>query len=260
MAEPAAASDGVSRRLLTPSELGTKEYWDQAYSRELHNHQEDADDEGTVWFSESGAEEAMLAQLNALNEDGLLCRHESRETDDAKSGPASRFLDLGTGNGHLLFALREEDDDGNSWGGEMIGVDYSETSIQLAKQIAAQKDAEHIDFEQWDLLAEPPGPWLKDGFDVALDKGTFDAISLMSSSAEARHPCETYREKVVPLIKPGGFLCITSCNWTKGELLDWLAPGAGALVFHSEAKYPTFTFGGQTGQSIVTLVFRKAEA
>jgi EEF1A lysine methyltransferase 2 len=233
--------------------------WDNAYSRELQNYEEDADDEGTVWFSESGAEEAILAQLSSLEEDGLLRRHDLDSSDGTvASGKASRFLDLGTGNGHLLFAIREEDDEGNSWAGEMVGVDYSETSVQLARRIAGQKEAELITFEQWDLLADPPGPWLKDGFDVVLDKGTFDAVSLMETSADGLHPCETYREKIGPLIKPGHFLCVTSCNWTKAELLDWLAPNTGSLRLHSEAKYPTFTFGGKTGQSIVTLVFRKA--
>jgi len=79
----------------------------------------------------------------------------------------------------------------------------------------------------------------------------------MPSASDATHPCDIYREKVVPLIKPGCFLFITSCNWTKDELLDWLAPQDGQLSYYSEAKYPTFTFGGQTGQTIVTLVLRK---
>ncbi|KAK5122215.1 hypothetical protein LTR85_004125 [Meristemomyces frigidus] len=242
----------VRRRLLDPSELGTKD-WDEAYSRELQNNADDADDEGTVWFSESGAEEAILKQLAALEEQKLLRRELAADSQQAPS----RFLDLGTGNGHLFFSLREEDEEGKCWNGEMVGVDYSETSVQLARRIASQKSAESVRFEQWDLLSDHPGSWLMDGFDVVLDKGTFDAISLMPYSENSRHPCEVYRGRVVPLIRPGGFLAITSCNWTKGELMDWLAPHNGELRYHSEAKYPTFTFGGQTGQSIVTLTLRK---
>lgn len=177
------------------------------------------------------------------------------------------FLDLGTGNGHMLFVLREdEDEDGEvRWkGGRMVGVDYSPKSVELARQLDAQRreDAEspstEILFEQWDLLGEEPGDWFQDGFDVVLDKGTFDAISLMPHEGASPHPCEVYREKVVPLIKPGRFLLITSCNWTKDELISWLAPKGGALDLFDEAKYPTFTFGGQTGQSVVTLVFKRA--
>jgi hypothetical protein len=120
-------------------------------------------------------------------------------------------------------------------------------------------DLAQIVFEQWDLLSEAPGSWLGDGFNVVLDKGTFDAISLMPHSGSPPHPCEIYREKVTALIKPGSFLFITSCNWTKEELLDWLACEGSQLEFYDEAKYPTFTFGGQTGQSVVTVVFRRSE-
>ena len=230
--------------------------WDNAYSRELINHEDDADDEGTVWFSESNAESAISKVLGKLASKGLLDRG-ARDPSTEQSTPRSgaRFLDLGTGNGHLLHHLQEEDDDDEIWAGEMVGVDYSETSVDLARRIAQQKGASSISFELWDLLAEAPGDWLKTGFDVVLDKGTFDAISLMESVEGAGHPCEVYRDKVVPLVKYGGFLVVTSCNWTKTELLEWLA--CEQLRFYDEATYRTFTFGGQTGQSIVTLVFKR---
>ena len=160
----------------------------------------------------------------------------------------------------MLFTLREDDEDGQRWAGEMFGVDYSEASVQLARSITAQRqddDQASLRFEQWDILNEPPSEWQKDGFDVVLDKGTFDAISLMPHDARARHPCEVYRQKVQPLIKPGSFLFVTSCNWTKDELISWLTPASGELAIYSEAKYPTFTFGGKTGQSIVTIVFQR---
>lgn len=168
----------------------------------------------------------------------------------------------------MLFALREDEDDGGElrWSGaRMVGVDYSPKSVELARQLDAQRretsddDTTSIDFKQWDLLGEEPGDWLGEGFDVVLDKGTFDAISLMPHDGTSPHPCDVYREKVAPLIRPGRFLLITSCNWTKDELLSWLAPTQGMLRLYDEARYPTFTFGGQTGQSVVTLVFRRAE-
>lgn len=231
--------------------------WDNIYDRELQNHQEDEDDEGTIWFSESNAEETVLRQLNKLEEEGLLRRTRSANFR------ASRFLDLGTGNGHMLFRLREADEDDEPWCGEMVGVDYSQTSVQLAQSIAAQKRADELDglgslqVECWDLLASPPDDWLEDGFDVVLDKGTFDAISLMNSQSQHQHPCEVYREKVAPLVRPDGFLVVTSCNWTRDELKSWLAPSESEMVSFDEATYPSFTFGGRTGQSIVTLVFRR---
>ena len=163
----------------------------------------------------------------------------------------------------MLFALREPDDDDLSWGGELVGLDYSEASVQLARRIGDQKrtddhlDTTRIRFERWDLLQEHPGDWLADGFDVVLDKGTFDAISLMDYDDNSEHPCQIYRKQVTPLIKPGGFLFVTSCNWTKQELLQWLVADNGDLIYFDEAKYPTFTFGGQTGQTIVTIIFQR---
>lgn len=201
----------------------------------------------------------MIRQLDKLAEAGMIRR---RDEGEAK---ASRFLDLGTGNGHMLFQLMEPDDDDDEaepWEGEMVGVDYSEASVELARRIAAQKGSgdglRQLSFECWDLLESTPGDWLGGGFDVVLDKGTFDAISLMDHSGGRMHPCDVYRDKVPALIKPDCFLVITSCNWTKDELERWLSvPQGSELVFFGEAKYPTFTFGGKTGQSIVTLAFQR---
>jgi SAM-dependent methyltransferase len=203
----------------------------------------------------------------------------------------TRFLDLGTGNGHMLFALREDENEcGERWVGEMWGVDYSPTSVRLAKQInevrkedlgEGEREGEgegegeegeeggdeeeeqgyaKVEFRHWDLLsAQADEEWLRDGFDVVLDKGTFDAISLMpaSTDGETAHPCEVYRERVVKLVKPGNFLFVTSCNWTKDELVSWLVTEGSGFHYHDEAKYPTFKFGGKTGQSVVTVVFKR---
>lgn len=158
----------------------------------------------------------------------------------------------------MIFSLQEE-----GWSGELVGVDYSEASIQLARQIAAHQSDQagedsRLRFEKWDILNHAPGPWLEAGFDAVLDKGTFDAISLSSETdGQGRRVCEYYREKILPLIKQDSFFIITSCNWTKEELLHWFVVPDGGLQYFDEAKYPTFTFGGQKGQSVCTLIFRK---
>ncbi|PSK34009.1 Protein-lysine N-methyltransferase efm4 [Elsinoe australis] len=243
---------------LNTSELGSKSYWDEAYEREIRNHAEDADDEGTVWFDDTGAEEKVLELLNKHAEEGSLSEV------DGDTYSASKFLDLGTGNGHMIFELREE-----GWQGDMVGVDYSETSVRLAQQIAAQRAESDASaeknkaknttaFYKWDLLQDEPGAWLKDGFDVVLDKGTFDAISLSSeTNAQGRRSHEGYREKVLPLIKPGGLFIITSCNWTRDEVLKWFEGADGQLSLVDEVDYPSFTFGGEKGQSVCTLAFKR---
>jgi SAM-dependent methyltransferase len=229
---------------LTPSELGNKDYWDTAYSLELQNHADHPDDEGTIWFSDASAEERVLAHLETLSDEAVL------------SKTSTSFLDLGTGNGHLLSALREEE-----WEGKMLGVDYSAASVELARRIWEGRKEEgqaEVRFEEWDILNEQPGDWLGEGWDIVLDKGTFDAISLSGQVDErGRRICEGYRARVEPLINIGGRLVITSCNWTRNELRAWFEVEGGQLQYETSVKYPSFTFGGKTGQQVCTLSFTR---
>ena len=142
-----------------------------------------------------------------------------------------------------------------------MGVDYSGASVRLCRQRleALREDGaemKEIGFEEWDILRSSPKEEWKEGWDVVLDKGTFDAISLSDEVDEAgRRVCEGYREKVERLVKKSGWLVITSCNWTEEELRGWF--GVGALEFAGRVEYPIFRFGGQTGQSISTVCFKK---
>ncbi|KAI9811283.1 MAG: hypothetical protein M1832_000930, partial [Thelocarpon impressellum] len=103
---------------LTPSILGTKEYWDTAYTSELSAHLQSPDgaaESSTVWFAETAAAAKTLAYLAA----------------HAPDGPDTSFLDLGAGNGELLFELRES----ARWRGgrgRMLGVDYADAAVRLA--------------------------------------------------------------------------------------------------------------------------------
>lgn len=142
----------------------------------------------------------------------------------------------------------------------MVGVDYSAQSVRLAREIMGGKGVEGVGFEEWDILSQEPGEWLGEGFDVVLDKGTFDAICLsQETDARGRRICEGYREKVEPLVKPGGRFLITSCNWTEEELKEWFGGEEGELEYVDKVKYPSFTFGGKTGSSVVTLCFQRKE-
>ena len=187
-------------------------------------------------------------------------------------------MDLGTGNGHFLFALREggdeeEEDEGKDgqekggWGGRMLGVDYSEKSVEFARRIAGGKGfgkgagVREVEFRWWDLMsAEPDGVVLEgtneNGWDVVLDKGTFDAISLSEEKdANGRRMCEGYKERVVPLVRGGGILLVTSCNWTEEELVAWFQ--GDELEYLDTIKYKSFSFGGRKGQTISSVCFRK---
>lgn len=209
---------------LEPSKLGTKAYWDDFYRREIGNFEENPQDTGECWFDDSGAEDRMV---DYISENGMVSEK-------------SRVLDLGTGNGHLLFALRESDVPGY-----FLGVDYSEPSVRFARNVAAAREIE-VDFEHHDLLNEEP---LTPPFDLVLDKGTLDAIAL----SEDREAKGKYVTKVLPMIKRGGMFMITSCNFTKAELVKLIG-----LPLADEIAYPQFHFGGQTGSSVVTLVFENS--
>jgi SAM-dependent methyltransferase len=248
---------------LEPSELGTKEYWDSLYTTELTNHAANPSDIGTCWFDDSDAEAKVLSLLADL------AGADSPAPGPPLDQPSASFLDLGCGNGSLLLALR---DDG--WAGPMLGVDYSAQSVSLARRVAAQREDDADDdfvpvgFREWDVVAGDMADALgTDGraWDVVLDKGTFDAISLSDETdAQGRRLSEAYRDRVWRLVRPGGGLfIITSCNWTEPELRLWFdgvgaKDGKGGLVEAARVQYRTFSFGGVKGQTISTLCFRRS--
>lgn len=224
--------------------------WDELYTIELLNFSHDPSDIGTVWFSDSDAEDKILQYL----------------TSDALALPLEKtsFLDLGTGNGNMLFLLRDQ----ARFHGRMVGVDYSAQSVMLARNIAARKGLRaEVVFERWDVMRQEPGQWARgrnggeeeEGFGVVLDKGTFDAISMSEEvDGGGRRVCEGYKRRVEGLVRRGGYLLVTSCNWTEAELRGWFE--GGELEFYGRIRYPSFAFGGETGQSISSVCFRRKES
>ena len=55
-------------------------------------------------------------------------------------------------------------------------------------------------------------------YDVILDKGTYDAISLNPENALEQR--KQYITNVHAMLKDGGLLFITSCNWTEDQLKE----------------------------------------
>ncbi|PWN48835.1 Metallo-hydrolase/oxidoreductase [Violaceomyces palustris] len=263
----AAGAGGAGDEALPESKLGTKAHWDSVYEREVTNFEE-IGEEGEVWFGEDSVDR----MVRYLEEE--LCSSDGGE--QARSAP--HILDLGTGNGHLLFSLLESEELG-SWleAGRMKGVDYSEASVKLARAVGRKRaeeeegcKIEEIKFETLDLMETEEVSSLKGqanegrGWDVVLDKGTFDAIALSSKPIEGKLPVDLYTIAVRELVKRpeeeggeggGGIFLITSCNFTEEELkLRFEKSG-----FKTEHVIPTpsFSFGGSKGSTTTSIAFRR---
>ncbi|KAL8709280.1 MAG: hypothetical protein Q9225_007480, partial [Loekoesia sp. 1 TL-2023] len=155
---------------LSPSELGSKDYWDTTYTADLTTHSQTPNHTGTTWFADSLASQKTLSYLLSLHH--------------PLSRPTTTFLDLGTGNGEMLFLLRSS----SNFTGQMLGIDYSSSSIELASQLATERgySEQEVEFKEWDIMS-PVREWEEGEFDVVLDKGTFDAVSLNAETdAEGR--------------------------------------------------------------------------
>lgn len=216
--------------------LGKRDYWDQIYARDSKTYVEDHSNVGEVWFDENGAENKVVEWTieNYSNKQDL------------------QILDVGTGNGHLLFELANE----GLNPANMVGVDYSEKSVRLCQQIALDNGYGNMSFKCIDFVHSLEG-LVPDTFDLILDKGTYDAISL-SGNPES---LVLYAHNIVQLLKTGAHFMITSCNFTENELKssferDSVTPN-GKLEVVVALKYPNFRFGGQTGAPVATLVFKK---
>jgi len=215
--------------------LGTKEYWDNAYKKEIENFN-DHGDEGEVWFGE----DAMDRVLRWLE------KHEDKVPKNSK------ILDLGCGNGVACLEMACEDYT------DVTGIDYSSDAIKLALDIAKAREITNVQFKHCDLLMEPEQVMLAIGredsesFDVCLDKGTFDAIALCPDDALGKRAI--YVRNVAKLLNETGLLIITSCNFTEQELAKHLNREFELVEY---IPTPTFSFGGATGNMVTSGIFKK---
>jgi EEF1A lysine methyltransferase 2 len=227
-----------------------------------------------TWFSDVGAPQKMCDFLTSTK------FPLSPEYFKESGRPLPSVLDLGTGNGSLLFCLQQD----AGYQGRMVGVDYSDQSIKLAKSTRDRLATHQLhnsaiqktEFYILDIMNDIPTeqkwwPSDDDGFDLVLDKGTFDAISLSSttmtdSSGQERRLHELYPNKVLPMVKMGGFFLITSCNWTEAEVIAWFTAKEAQDMASSNfevfdtIKYKQFRFGGQAGQGVASVCFRRVAA
>ncbi|XP_043568573.1 EEF1A lysine methyltransferase 2 isoform X2 [Chiloscyllium plagiosum] len=214
--DPAAVWEQSSNKL--------KLSWDHAYERELQSFY-DSGDVGEIWFGEESMDRIITwLELQNIPKDAAL-------------------LDIGTGNGYFLIELAK------SGFTNLTGIDNSPPAVELAKAFAKKEEVMTLKLQVADILH--PFPNLSQ-YEICIDKGTFDAISLSPD-----HPAEKlslYRQALHSVLKDGGLFLITSCNWTKEELLSHFNKGFEML---QELPTPKFQFGGKTGNSVTALVFKR---
>lgn len=192
------------------------------------------------------------------------------------------ILEVGSGNGTLLFGLADAGYDGSL----LCGIDYSPDAVNLARAIGAASDTgATITFAECDfLIADPP----HDRWDLLLDKGTFDAIALAEKDADGKSPAARYPARVARLLKPGASFLITcmlsefsfrclinallACNFTEDELrASFETPETGLvyqcvvlnlsrlllMLLSSRIQHKTFTFGGKSGSPVSSVAFTR---
>lgn len=143
----------------------------------------------------------------------------------------------------------------------LFGIDYAEDAVALARLVLVRAGVTaHL--QTVDVLA-PGGPIVGAPFGVALDKGTYDAVSLRDNCSElgaSRASIrQAYAHAVHALTEPGGLFIITSCNWTEAELrcVFEQQPQQQLFAFIESLPYAQFRLGGRAGQTVSTVIFRR---
>jgi len=166
--------------------------------------------------------------------------------------PDVSILEVGSGNGALLFALAEGRGEACYPAHRLLGIDYSEGAVQLAQSVAHSRNLTAITFSVCDFLHEDP-PLLADqngAWDLIFDKGTYDAIALMEKDEDGKIPVEGYPMRVAKLLNPGGhflitcaYVCIVPLGFeTKGPLIT---PACNFTEFELQSKFITEETGLQ---------------
>ncbi|OCH91499.1 S-adenosyl-L-methionine-dependent methyltransferase [Obba rivulosa] len=160
-------------------QYGTKEYWDQRYSQE-------SDDSSFDWFKSYGEVADMIRELIP--------------------NKSARILMLGCGNSKLSEDMY---DDGYK---NIVNIDYSSIVIEKMKQRNEHSRPEM----EWHEMDIRQLTFDSETFDVAIDKGTMDAM--MTAKGDVWDPpeevvanCNREVDEVLRVLrKPGGvFLYLT---------------------------------------------------
>ena len=213
--------------VISDSKLGTKEYWDNFYENEKIQFSNNSELIGEVWFGKQ-IQKKIVLYIN----------------DNYKK--ESKILDVGCGNAAFLLSLAKLDFL------NLNGIDYSQNSITLAESVISEKIKKHPKIDnKIKLYAEDINNPLDDdsNFDLIHDKGTMDAFL-----SNKENKFESYNTFLRKKLATDGVFVITSCNFTKTEL-EFLFSKTN-LTFIKEIAHKQFTFGGNVGQTVTSLIYK----
>ncbi|MEA2449572.1 MAG: demethylmenaquinone methyltransferase / 2-methoxy-6-polyprenyl,4-benzoquinol methylase [Thermoleophilaceae bacterium] len=142
---------------------------------------------------------AVYDLMNSVMTAGLHHRWRERAADLAAVGPGDRVLDVATGTGDLAIELRRRVGDG----GEVIGSDFSERMLELARDKAPA-----IRFEQANALALP------------YDDDSFDAATVGFGARNFSDLPQGLRE-MARVVRPGGRVVILEITTPQRPPLSW---------------------------------------
>jgi demethylmenaquinone methyltransferase/2-methoxy-6-polyprenyl-1,4-benzoquinol methylase len=138
-------------------------------------------------------------RMNRVMTAGLDARWRSRAADLAALGAGGRALDVACGTGDLTLALAER----VGPGGEVVGCDFSERMLDLARAKAPS-----LRFEQANALALP---YPDDGFDAAtVGFGARNFSDLAAGLAE-----------MARVVRPGGRVVVLEITTPQRPPLSW---------------------------------------
>lgn len=164
--------------------------------------------------------------LNSLMSAGLHHRWRERAADIVAPAPGASILDVCCGTGDLTFELAGR----VAPGGHVVGSDFSEPMLDLAREKAKRRDVDSVRFEWADALSLP------------YDDGRFDAVTVGFGLRNFADWDKGLRE-MARVLKPDGKLMIL--EFTKPTRppfstfyslwFDRLAPVLGRLSDNPEA-------------------------